>query len=559
MTTPEIHAEQELKAELLHRFSQKGVPLPYLFFGSGMSLRYLGLPNWEQLMIEFSDRSDLDTRFELSEAEGDYPGMATKLAGAFHPIWHKDDAYTQQRLKYPDALGKENILKIAVSEFLQERSELTAGVPGVDDPKLRSELEALRQANVDGIITTNYDTLTDQLFPDFPSFVGQTDLLLGQAQFIGEIYKIHGSVKKPESLVLTTQDYEWLDTRNPYLMAKLVTIFAEHPIIFAGYSVQDKYIENMLVELSRAVGDQRTKKFTQNFYFLEYDSDENSIPGIIENRIISRESVLPMTVIRTNSYRWIWEVLAELKRQIPTNFLRQVKEQIYDIVRNPSPDEERQTVHSVPYGEGGDELKFVYGFGQFTETQMNEIREMGNSWTDGFAGNILRREDLLRDVLAGEGEHLPADIVLKSGIPDHIEPQNSDYIPVHKYLAEDGRISGSNVDFSGLPDIIEKLYLRQIAPYADTVRAFKREFPEIGLSDVSIEDIMSTNRSQQFKLDALTYRMTGALVDSDLLDEVREVLLAEFEASQTSQLASVYRKAVAAYSLAKWIPGEEES
>lgn len=555
MTTPEMQAEQELKAELLHRFSQEGVPLPYLFFGSGMSLRYLGLPNWEQLMIEFSNRSNLDTRFELSEAEGDYPGMATKLAGAFHPIWHKDDAYTQQRLKYPDALGKENILKIAVSEFLQERSELTTGVPGVDDPKLRSEIEALRQANVDGIITTNYDTLTDQLFPDFPSFVGQTDLLLGEAQFIGEIYKIHGSVKEPESLVLTTQDYELLDTKNPYLMAKLVTIFAEHPIIFAGYSVQDKYIETMLVELSRAVGDQRTKKFTQNFYFLEYDGDENSIPGIIENRIISRESVLPMTVIRTNSYRWIWEVLAELKRQIPTNFLRQVKEQIYDIVRNPSPGEERQTVHSVPYGEGGDELKFVYGFGQFTETQMNEIREMGNSWTDGFAGNILRREDLLRDVLADEGEHLPADIVLKSGIPDHIEPQDSDYIPVHKYLAEDGRISGSNVDFSGLPDIIEKLYLRQIAPYTDTVRAFKREFSEIGLSDVSIGDIMSTNRSQQFKLDALTYRMTGAPVESDLLDEVREVLLAEFEASQTPQLASVYRKAVAAYSLSKWIPG----
>ena len=81
-----------------------------------------------------------------------------------------------------------------------------------------------------GIITTNYDNLLHFLFPKFDKYIGQEELIFRNITGIGEIYKIHGSVTCPSSLVLTSKDYENFETKSAYLIAKLLTIFLEYPL-----------------------------------------------------------------------------------------------------------------------------------------------------------------------------------------------------------------------------------------------------------------------------------------------------------------------------------------
>ena len=65
-------------------------------------------------------------------------------------------------------------------------------------------------------------------------------------QGIAEIYKIHGSVQNPESIVINKADYQKFYDKGKYLAAKLMTIFMEYPIIFIGYSISDSDIQAIL-------------------------------------------------------------------------------------------------------------------------------------------------------------------------------------------------------------------------------------------------------------------------------------------------------------------------
>ena len=70
-----------------------------------------------------------------------------------------------------------------------------------------------------GVITTNYDLLIDNALTSFTSYCGQDELLFNSAFNVAEIYHIHGSISKPETLVLTSDDYASFEEKQDYLAA----------------------------------------------------------------------------------------------------------------------------------------------------------------------------------------------------------------------------------------------------------------------------------------------------------------------------------------------------
>ncbi|MFW3385322.1 UNVERIFIED_CONTAM: SIR2 family protein [Kocuria sp. CPCC 205274] len=470
--------------------------LPYLFLGSGLSRRYLGLPDWEGLLRHFADEIGEDFDYHLASANNDLPAAATSVALKFHPHWWKDPIYASQKLAHKSGVKDEDGgLKVAIATYIAERQDLVSGRPGVDDAMLSLEVDRLRTVVVDGVITTNYDSLTDQIFPEFPAYVGQDELLLSDAQFIAETYKIHGSADQPLSLVVTEGDYERFSRRNHYLAAKLLTIFAEHPVIFVGYSLNDAYVGEILDNIATAVGPDRIDELGQRIYFVEWNSNPNFVPVIEQASLVRGGARLPITRIETNSLRWIWDALSQLERPFPAAVLRELRKHVFDLVTHPDPSQGREVVRAIPIdADGAEGVRVVFGVGSFTEKDLNDLSTI--------SGRTLTRVDIEEDVLGIRKRPLDAENVLLYGIPMGIRPSATSFLPVHKYLSEAGRVASDGiVNYEDLPDIICSLAERKIQVNDASMTRFNRDVLGTLMTPRQIAD---SGLALYFKLECLT-------------------------------------------------------
>lgn len=70
------------------------------------------------------------------------------------------------------------------------------------------------------------------------------DILLSNPY--GSVYKIHGCVDKPESIIITENDYKSFRERYELIRAQLLSLFIHNPIIFLGYNLGDDNIKTLL-------------------------------------------------------------------------------------------------------------------------------------------------------------------------------------------------------------------------------------------------------------------------------------------------------------------------
>ncbi len=215
-------------SQLERQLQEQDTP-PFLFVGSGMSIRYLGLENWRDLLTLFCVCGK-PFQYYYSTANSCLPKVATLLSDDFHHMWWADDKYKESRKTYSSqADHSDSALKIEICKHISRRQQSI-----VLSEEIQEEISLLSTSCVDGIITTNWDNLLEKIFPEFTIYIGQEELLSQSQESISEIYKIHGCCTSPNSLVLTDEDYARYNDKNAYLAAKLLTIFIEHPVIFFG-------------------------------------------------------------------------------------------------------------------------------------------------------------------------------------------------------------------------------------------------------------------------------------------------------------------------------------
>lgn len=185
---------------------------PVLFFGTGISQRYFGAPNWVELLQALASDCPL--------IDKDYAYYAQSCSsepqiGSIFADKYKEWAWSNGKNQFPDHLFDPSVspdafLKHAAAAVLKKISpaslaDLNAG--------FADEVTALQGIKPHAILTTNYDTLLQTVFPDHAVVVGQS-ALKGMPFAVGEIFKFHGCVDDIEQIVLTSEDYDTFNKKK---------------------------------------------------------------------------------------------------------------------------------------------------------------------------------------------------------------------------------------------------------------------------------------------------------------------------------------------------------
>ncbi|MGK7652054.1 SIR2 family protein [Roseovarius sp. B08] len=403
---------------------------PFLFIGSGFSRRYIGMEDWRGLLTRFCDGiGDFD--YYSATANGNLPRAAGLIARDFHEIWWKDEKYKDSRAKHKERTKViSDALKNEICEYIS-----AADISGVSSESLQEELAILKGVNVDGIITTNWDFMLEELFPEYRVYIGQDELLFSNPQAIAEIYKIHGCATRPDSLILTEEDYEDFEGKNPYLAAKLITIFIEHPIIFIGYSVTDPHIQSIIFSIAECLTPEKLERFSENLIFVRRAGGKED--AFQKFTFSEGGRNITATVIVTDDFSKIYSAISENKRKIPARILRYCKEQMYELVKSEQP-EKKISVVDIDELDATEEIEFVVGVGiakvQAEKREKLAEQEEKALAESGYQG--INLSDIYTDFARDKSVFDPNKL-LRLAFPI-FRRSNTTFIPVFRYLRDAG-------------------------------------------------------------------------------------------------------------------------
>ena len=353
--------------------------------------------------------------------------------------------------------------------------------------------------------------------------MGQSQLIFSSIQGVAEIYKIHGSIEVPESIVINAEDYREFDSKSAYLAAKLMTIFMEYPIIFMGYSISDVNIQNILKAIVGCLNSAQVKQLQDRFVFVEYKHDIGKV-DVTPYTIMIDGKPLIMSKITLSDFMPLYTAIGNKRAKLPVRILRKFKQELYSYVITNTPTATLRVASIEDYRVPDEELVLAVG----------RADQLGVRGLSGINGNDWYRNVVLGDLV------FTADELLEHSYPVLIK-QNSNRLPLNKYL------SLATGKYPECEELAAKLTLDEIIP--DTLRK-RRGFN-------TYHSVLEVWKNEGAKIEKTT-RLISQL-DEDELDvsELEEVLKRIFEDKDVLEHVSntdrsQIRRLILIYDYIKW-------
>ena len=318
---------------------------PVLFIGAGISKRYYeGAYSWGDLLEKIasdlygSNRLYLDLKHHAIDSEGgcDLPKLASRLSQKI------DEKLESQLQSGPSLSDFESSINEAFYNSVQlgeQTSRLKIWVKELLSPLVicsskRGEISLLREAckNVASIVTTNYDTFIEGEL-NFSPLIGNKILLSNPYQ---SVYKIHGCLTNPASIILTDEDYKQFDNRYELIQAQLISLFIHNPIIFMGYGIQDENIQKLLSRIFSYVTPESElgKRVADNFLCVQFEEGSENTEVVREVFHIQQAGAqidISLNVLKTDDFASLYKALAKLQLPVEAIHLKRVERAFHKI------------------------------------------------------------------------------------------------------------------------------------------------------------------------------------------------------------------------------------
>lgn len=182
------------------------------------------------------------------------------------------------------------------------------------------------------IFTTNYDPFIENKLKEAGA---DPTIYIGQQGFFeeglgySEIYKIHGSFDDPNSILLTTNDYENFNNDSILITSKLIIKLIDNPIIFLGYSVSDPNIRNIIIQFTKSLNEDDINKFLERFIVVNRKEGEENL--IVMNHY-DRELGFTYTLIETDNYKLLFDNLSKINQGLPPSQIKKYYKLIKELI-----------------------------------------------------------------------------------------------------------------------------------------------------------------------------------------------------------------------------------
>jgi hypothetical protein len=316
--------------------------LPVLFIGAGISKRYLyRYPNWTELLelsykkinddsFQYQKHKDYLIRQELSDFE-----INTQLGTIIENEFNA--AFFDRRIKLNVGSSKNpSWVKRGTSPYKMFLSSYFKNMVVNKNKNLQDEISKFKSLKnkISAVITTNYDLfLEKEIFTsDFTVFVRQNELFSSDSYNIAEIYKIHGSVKDADSILITKKDYDGFHESRKLIIAKMLTLFAESPIIFMGYSFTDENIQSIIAEFLSCLTNKELKNIDEHFIFVSHQRGEDELIESPRTIVTANSTEIPITEVKTDNFAKIYDSLNEITPGISPKRVRETRRVVKTIV-----------------------------------------------------------------------------------------------------------------------------------------------------------------------------------------------------------------------------------
>lgn len=524
-----------------NKIEQLGIS-PIYFIGSGISRRYFDAPDFKGLLSMI--RNDWDRSFEhyLQKHGRVYPLLAQELSDMYFDKLNDSDLESGKDRDY--------YFKRRVSIILQSLFEAQTY-----DFEGKLEVTLLKQTSPSAIITTNYDTFLEYCFPLYEPYVGQESLLSQNVSAVGEIYKIHGCLNYPDSIVITQKDYDNFSEKQRYINAKLMTLFLEYPIVILGYSLEDDNIKNILADIVKMLPAEKVKELADRIFFIKRNTGTEDY-NKLERFSLNDGLYIDLPVFYLKDYSLLYQTIISTKVQkLPINFLRYLKSNIYRLTASQEYNPKLLDVNIVDLEkvENFDSVHNMIGL-TFVTTQKG-------------AKDLLENKDIVLPVIRQETQCAYIDAAIK-----YLVKENKSHLPLHYYKqlkgGEDRFVEWLDQQNDVKSDNKEAIYgkLRSYKNYS-TVMGRDFYFNKDDLNNIQLEiaaiqeyhneycvrnEVVTTSHTTVLKyliLNLCLFRLEDILKNDGFIGSYREIILdsisnmrKEFVLSNRNQILNLMRK-----------------